>query len=585
MTGPQPWVVVFNYLGQFDNVVSKSKWFSGAGESSGKSRSQQHTIHDKISIGSFVQSGELIFNWGYSSRHFENSTIQFLANELIENLRNFLAHCIEVKKKGDAIYTPSDFNLSSELTYKNLDRFLDEKLGLHKRREVIDSMYRLSGLQEGMLFHSLFQKEQGSYINHFGCDLIRPDIGALQTAWQYIIQHHTILRSGFYIDAFNMPVQCVYKDVTMPVDLLDFSGFTKSEQAEAIKQLEIADRKRGFDFKNPPLIRITLCRLNDYRYRMLWSSHHILYDGWSLPILMEEFLTNYECLVKGENINVQKADKYEDYIRYLESINKEAEKKAWMNYLSEVEESTLLPLMPDNKTPGNGENFVTKFFYFDAETSSQVQQFAQKNRLTVNTLMQGAYAILLHHYTGSEKIVFGITVSGRPELLENIEKRVGMFINTIPLYANVAEDQPVVDWLTNLLTEQVSLREYQYTMINDIQKWLGIKGEWFNTTLTFQNFPLSKVVGATNWSLKVENIIAREQNNIPLSLTISNSEQIIVRMMYDNSLVQHEFAVQLWEHFQFILKQMISLEGITIQDIKLVSDEEEQNILKEYVTQ
>ena len=103
LTGPQPWDVVFNYLGQFDNVVSKSKWFSGAGESSGKSRSQQHTIHDKISIGSFVQSGELIFNWGYSSRQFENSTIQFLANELIENLRNFLAHCIEVKKKVGAL--------------------------------------------------------------------------------------------------------------------------------------------------------------------------------------------------------------------------------------------------------------------------------------------------------------------------------------------------------------------------------------------------------------------------------------------------------------------------------------------------
>jgi hypothetical protein len=169
-----------------------------------------------------------------------------------------------------------------------------------KKSKDISSIYRLSGLQQGMLFHGLYDEGTEAHKVQFKCDLLNVNPDLFIKSWTYIIKRHSILRTGFYYDAFSVPVQCVYREVKLPVQILDLSQMTEQERSKAVKSYKDRDRVTGFDFKKAPLMRLGLLQLDANRYRMVWTFHHILFDGWSLPIIMEEFLNAYDLLVKAK---------------------------------------------------------------------------------------------------------------------------------------------------------------------------------------------------------------------------------------------------------------------------------------------
>jgi non-ribosomal peptide synthase protein (TIGR01720 family) len=512
LQGKAPWDIIFNYLGQLDNVVRESSWLKGAGESTGASRSEEQVVGEKLAVNSFIRGGELTLNWTYSTKHYEQETIKNIAADYICNLESLILHCLEQQRAGVSLYTPSDYGLTSEITYEELDGFLEESYNGKPRRDYVESLYRLSGLQQGMLFHSLYDGQGGAYTEQFICDLLAVDLEVLTKSWAYIIKHHSVLRSAFYYDQFAVPVQCVYKEVSLPVAVLDYRNISQEEQATALKGYEAADRSQGFDFKRAPLMRLTLIRLTEDRYKMLWTSHHILFDGWSLPILMEEFLSTYETLSSGRQISGEEEDRYEDYIRYIERKDKEEEEKYWRIYMRGVEQPTLLPFIrtTTERTKGAGE-YRSLFLDLDIAVTEKIQAYAQKHRLTVNTVMQGVWSSLLHKYTGSRDIVYGVIVSGRPDDLVGVEQRVGLYINALPLHSRVEEGQGVVEWLQALQSDQVTSRQYQYTPLSTIQQWTGVQGDLFDSLLIFENYPVSDVIASRQWRLRVENVQMREQ--------------------------------------------------------------------------
>src|ERR1019366_7664721 len=211
-------------------------------------------------------------------------------------------------------------------------------------------------------------------------------------------------------------------------------------------------------------MRLSLIRLTEDPYRMLWTAHHILFDGWSLPVMIEEFLTAYGQLLSGNQVPKTEEDRYEDYIRYLERQDKEAAEHYWRNYLKDLEQGTLLPFIRTTaeRTKGKG-TYGTEALRLNAAAAVRVQHYAQAHRLTMNTLMQGIWALLLHKYTASREVVYGVIVSGRPEELQGVEHRVGMYINTLALKAEIEEHQETANWLQQLQADQVSSRQYQYT--------------------------------------------------------------------------------------------------------------------------
>jgi len=464
--------------------------------------------------------------------------------------------------------------------------FLSGKTSIDKRSKNISAIYRLSGLQEGMLFHGLYDERVGAYTEQFTCDLNNPDLNHLSKSWQQVLKNHSILRSGFYYDAFTMPVQCVYKEVKLPVEIVDYSHLSETDQATAIKEFEIADSAKGFDFKSVPLMRITLLKLTAVTYRMLWTSHHILFDGWSLPILMEEFLTTYESIASGNLLIPKEEDKYEDYIRYLERSDKDAEESYWKNYMQGIQQSTMLPFIGATKERTKGVGYYRSLpVHLNADLTEKIQGFAKGHRLTVNTLMQGVWSLLLHQYTGSKDIVFGVIVSGRPDELPNVEKRVGMFINTLPLRSIVEEGTNLMDWLQEIQAQQVSSRQYQYSTLQQIQDWAAVpSGDMFDSILVFENYPVSKVLGSKKWSLDIDNIQINEQTNYPLTIFIFTVEKINLAFSYNTTLLEEETIKKIGSHFKNVLEQLVTNgQGHTsVQQIEVLTADERLKLLLEF---
>jgi amino acid adenylation domain-containing protein/non-ribosomal peptide synthase protein (TIGR01720 family) len=582
LKGKEPWDIIFNYLGQVDNVSRESKWFKAANEATGSNISEEYPVTEKISVLSSIQEDKLRLRWTYSGKHYNEETIKNLAVVYIANLQNIITHCVARGKAG-VIYTPSDFRLGSEITYHELDKFLNESFLGKPRRESIQTLYRLSGLQEGMLFHALYDGTGEGYIIHFNCDLINPDLDALEESWNYIVKTHSVLRSGFYHDSFSIPVQCVYKEIKLPVTILDFRNMGAADQDLAIKEFQEQDRATGFDFKAGLLMRVSLMRLDDQRYRMLWSFHHILFDGWSRSYMMSEFLNIYEILVSGKPLPPVDEDHYEDFIRYTEQVDKEKEKSYWKNYLKSIEQSTLLPFISTTKQRNKGGiQYTSLTLDFNSQLTHRIELFTQTHRITINTLMQGVWAYLLHNYTGCNDIVYGITVSGRPTDLPKVEERVGLYINTLVLRSILHHDDSVVEWLMSIQEDQVLSRTYEHTPLHIIQGWTGVQGDLFDNLITFENYPVGKLLSSKKWALQVENVQANEQNNFPLTLIIGSDEETSIRFHYNTELMDEVFVRKIRNHFEQVLLQMIENDNGRLMSINLLTEIEKSQLLSEF---
>jgi amino acid adenylation domain-containing protein len=453
------------------------------------------------------------------------------------------------------------------------------KVSAGNQKNVV-SIYRLSGLQEGMLFHSLYNEQFGSYIEQFICDIIDADLSVLKAAWAEIIAKHTILRTGFYYESFSIPVQCVYRDVTLPIIEIDYSELDLASQTKVFDDFLTADRERGFDFNLPPLMRITLFRLNNNRYRMLWSFHHILFDGWSLPVLMSEFLEAYELLLQGQAVVQTPEDKYEDFIRYLERRDKWAEESYWRNYLQGISEGTSLPFVKKTNAALLKAKFLSVNKVFDKDASALISAYVKKYRITLNTLMQGIWALLLNRYTGNADVLFGAVVSGRPDELPGVEHRVGLFINTIPFKASF-DNQEIINWLQSLQADQAASRNYQHATLQSIKEWTGIKADLFDSLLVFENYPVNKAINAKQWSLKVENANTYEQTNYPLTILIADADGLNFTFNYNADLLETTYVQSIVDQFAYVLSQVTEGAVKTLNEISILTPAE-ASILKEF---
>ncbi|MEQ9627615.1 MAG: condensation domain-containing protein, partial [Roseitalea porphyridii] len=570
-----PWQVVFNYLGQVDNQLEGSGWFGASDEYSGATAGEGHLMSELMAINGIVSSGELALYWGYSERHFDRGTVEALAERYIGELDRLVDHCLSVAEATGGVHTPSDFGLGAHATYRELDTFFGEHPGA-------ESVYRLSGLQEGMLFHSLYDRGVRAYIEQFSSEVhgIRPDL--LAKSWDQLMARHSILRSAFYHDVFGVPVQAVYREVSMPVEELDLRDLDEGSQGRAIAAYEEEDLARGFDLASPPLMRLALMRLGEDRYHMVWTSHHMLFDGWSVPLLIGGLQEIYESLLSGGGLPVVGEDRFLDYISYIGGRDAHEEAGYWRSYMEGVESPVLLPFIaPTNDfNKGIGE-YSSESLDFDEGFTSRLRAYAKENQLTVNTIMQGVWSYLLYRYTGQGDVVFGITVSGRPEELPDVERRVGMYINTLPLHARVEEGMPVAEWLRGLQSEQVSSRHYQYSRLSDIQRWSGLQGDIFDSLLVFENYPVSDEIFSEDWSLHFGDSQMKEQTNYPLSLTMASGERSWILFTYNSRLLGKEHIELIKGHFGKVLGEVVDgPPGQRIGDLGLLTPPERTLLLE-----
>ncbi len=432
---PQP-QVSFNYLGQFEYSADPA---AGKTDLRGSAFSEHSRRRYLIDVNGGVFAGQLNLSWIYSEAIHRRTTIESLASTFIDELRKLITHCLSFRLAG---LTPMDFPLA------NLDQAqLD---GLLQDNPDLEDIYPLSPMQEGMLFHTLLDPDSGVYVEQlhhsFASDV---DMEAFEESWRRVAARHPVLRTTFHWRGLDVPVQVVHREVRLEwvredwselstMDRMDCKQDQETDQqlAHRLDEYLDADRRRGFDLSKAPPMRIALIHTGGNRFEFIWSHHHAILDGWSVPILFSEIGNFYEAIRHGLQYEPSPLRPYREYIAWLQEQDRDAARNYWKRVLHGFTAATSLTVdRPHKGAEGHGERHTL----LSAESTVALESFARANRITLNTLVQAAWALLLSRYSGETDVVFGVIVSGRPEALPGVESMLGLFINALPLRVSLPE--------------------------------------------------------------------------------------------------------------------------------------------------
>jgi alpha-ketoglutarate-dependent taurine dioxygenase len=436
----------------------------------------------------------------------------------------------------------------------------------------VADLYPLSPVQQGMLFPALLAPEATAYLAPKTGSLHgKLDVSAFKLAWQRAAQHNAVLRTAFLWRGLADPLQVVRETVNLPWKEEDYRELLPEEQEERVEIFLRTDRAEGMDPSRAPLMRLALLRLADDAYQFIWTHHHLLLDGWSSPILFGEVLADYDALRRGEVLHPGEKPPYRDYIAWLERQDLRAAERFWRKELEGFAEPTPLWVeRQENGAAAREELYAEASLALSQEETVALQAFAAQHRLTLNTLLQGAWGVLLGHYSKREDVVFGATVSGRPPDLRGVETMIGLFINTLPVRVRTAEEARLLPWLKDLQDRQVQMRQYEYTPVPEVQGWSDVpQGRpLFETIVVYQNYPVTIDLKEPLQGLQVRNLRGISSGNYALVVRARVEPPFTLTTLYDESLFDRSAITRLLDHMRLLLTSMATLPDARLGDLE-----------------
>ncbi|NEP72550.1 MAG: amino acid adenylation domain-containing protein [Okeania sp. SIO2G4] len=573
--------ICFNYLGQLDNTQSSEIDWQVASESIGTEHSPEGTRSYLLDINAAVVAGKLQVTWKYSRNFHNESTIEKLSRNYIEALEQLIEHCLSPEAGG---YTPSDFPLA-QLNQLQLDQILAaEKLN------KIESIYPLSPMQQGILFHVLVAPNSGTYFNQLVLTLSGEfQVEAFQQAWQKVIDRQSILRTMFVWEKCQQPLQIVHQQVDLPWNYLDWQTLSSAEQQNNLDTLLTTQRQDGFALNQAPLMHCTLIRVSEQTYKFIWSHHHILIDGWGSSIIFKEVLNFYQTQYLGQGSSLPTPVPYKNYIAWLQQQDSVAAETFWRRTLSGFKTPT--PLLEDKSKSDNSKiaqiDHIEKL-HLSSATTKALESQVREHQLTLSTLIQGMWAVLLSCYSGESDVLFGVTVSGRPPSLPGVENIVGLFINTLPLRVNVSANESIWSWLKALQEHQAELQEYSYSPLAEIQSMSELPGgtPLFESIVVFENYPMDDSLKQNSESMSVTKSQYILKTSTPLTMVVAPGEELLVRIDYDDSRFTAQTIVQILENLKTLLEAIVANTQATDMELTELldivdKDRKRQQLLKE----
>lgn len=449
----------------------------------------------------------------------------------------------------------------------------------------IADFYPLSPMQQGILFHCLADPKSGVYFDQFSCTIEgNLNIAAFHRAWQQVVNRHSILRTCFLWEGLKEPVQVVHRQVTLPFVHQDWRHLSSVAQQEQIEAFLSSDRCQGFNLTVAPLIRLVLIQLTDYSYHFIWSSHHLLLDGWSVPLIFQEVLAFYKTFAQGQTLFLPSPRPYRDYIVWLQQQNLSEAETFWRQTLKGFTAPTKIGENQNNQQTST-DNYKEQQLRLQASTTAALQSLAQKHQLTLNTLVQGAWALLLNRYSGEADVLFGVTVSGRPAALPKAESMVGLFINTLPFRVKVDPEAFLLPWLKQVQVQQVETRQYEYSPLVEIQGWSEVNRglPLFESILVFENYPVDISLSEPGLDLAIKNFRSIEQTNYPLTLSVIPGKELLLTIAYNEG---ERFAAATIErmlgHLATLLNTMVANPQQRLKELSLLTAAEKQQLLVEW---
>lgn len=450
----------------------------------------------------------------------------------------------------------------------------------------IEDIYPLSPMQEGVLFHTIYSPGMGAYLDQMNFTLQGElDIPAFERAWQRVLNRHTALRAIFVWENRDRPLQVVRQNVTLSLMQHDWRALPPAEQSQRFDEFLDDDRRCGFKLSEAPLMRLTLIRLADSFYQLIWTYHHLLLDGWSLPLLLKEVAFFYEAFRCGEDRQLQPSRPFRDYITWLKRQDAAKAETFWRRTLKGFTAPTPLGGNGHVAAPSNQEKkFKQQEIKLSIETTQTLQALARQNQMTLNTLVQGAWALLLSRYSGESDVLFGAIVSGRPAELAGVESMVGLFINTLPVRAQISPQEKLLPWLKKLQGDQFDIRQYEYSALVEVQGWSEMpRGlPLFESILVFSNYPEISLLEESGASFKMGDLRAIERTHYPLTAFGIPGRQLKLWIIYDPERFDDAAIVRRLEHWANLLTGMAANPAGRLAELSLLAPAEKRQLLIEW---
>ena len=547
--------LVFNYLGQFDQVLAGSKLFGFAPESTGSWYGAQTARPHLLEVNCLVIDDALELRWSYSVAAHRRETIARVADAYVAALRAIIAHCTAPNVGG---YTPSDFPLAG-LDQGTLDR-------VAAGRRDIEDIYPVVPMQRLFLgFADLATDpgfEQWRYRLRGAVDL-----AALRAAWELVVSRHAILRTAFVSDGLSQPLQVVSRNVALPWAEHDWREVPEPEQTRRMAELLAADRASGFAFDRAPLMRIAVVRLADDVAELVWSNHHLLLDRWSWPLILLELARAYPAIAARREPALEPAPRYGDFVGWQMARPLDAAREFWTRHFAGFRPPPRFAVTRPDATDEPAEVTVA----LTAAETDAVNALARAQHVAVNTIVEAGWALWLARLGRHDDVSFGLAVAGRDGAVRGIERMVGLTISNLPVRIRVDGTAPVGAWLRSVHEAQADVQEFAHSPLDQVQEWSGLpwRTRLFESLLVFQHDDAE--VATRAWlgdGIATDLVHVPTQTAYPLSVIVAGMAVIELRVTFDARYFTAGSAREMANGLRDALAAIVSAPaGATVADV------------------
>ncbi len=565
--------ISFNYLGSFDEKID-GPMFNSVYEFTGNTiHPELERTHDLDIEGKIL--GELMeLTVSYNAIAYKTETIEKLLQTYREEIQTIVDHCVGKKMIE---LTPSDLTYNT-MSLGELDLILTD-YGIEKGN--LKDIYPFSPMQEGMLFHAMYDTRSETFFEQFSFHIDgNLTIDTFETCWNELFKRYDVFRTLFANKGLERPLQIVLRERRIAFTFEDISSLGKDGQSARIEEFELENRKSGFDLSHDVLMRIRVFKQDETFYTAVWSFHHIILDGWSAGIIIKELFQTYEAIKKGTIPNLKPVVPYNQYIKWLDHVDKKEAKDYWMHYLDGYERVATLSNEEEDHFQENKYILKTLDYKLTEQMTSELRNLALKYHVSLNVIIQCVWGLLLCKYNNADDIVFGSVVSGRPADLQEVENMVGLFLNTIPVRIITPQDESFEDLIKRVQKISMESQPYHYYPIADIQMLSNLKQELIGTVVIFENYPFSeemkKIGDIFDLGFSIGSLKEFEQNNYNCALEVYPGKALLFELNYNGAVYNETLMNQIKDNFARILDTVIQKPDIQFHDIKdlLLSEEE-----------
>ncbi|GGX08656.1 non-ribosomal peptide synthase/polyketide synthase [Aquimarina muelleri] len=565
--------ICFNYLGQIDQDVTLDNFRKSDIVLENFENFDLENLY-ALNINSIVENQQLSVNISYNEKEYNKESIIRFSQLFQEALEDVVFHCISREKVET---TPHDYK--TDITLGELD-YVKQRVGTLTSGASLEKVYKLSSMQEAILFEHMYNQEAGAYIIQLAFDIKGDlDLDLWEKSFSILVNHYDILRTRFIYDNVTVPLQVVLSESSVGLQYHDITEEKGTEKI--IADFMKSDNQQSFDLWADSLMRVTIFKTDVEVFKVVWSFHHILMDGWCTSIMYDNFFTIYKQLKSNNQPLLGTARPYQDYILWYEQQPKNKALDFWSNYLSDYEDIATLPKQSQSNVQ-EGYELRSERLTLNKDTLVQIEKIAVENNLTISIVLQVIWGALLQAYNNTDDVVFGVVVAGRPSEIEGIEEMLGLFINTLPV--RIRKESNFLEMLQKTKKDLINARTYEHCSLVDIQSQTALKNNLLDHVIIFDNLPKETQDPSAKEHLGfiLGNAKMYDHINYDFYIDVYLGDDVEIDFCYNSLVYDQRIIEQVKGHFLSITEKVAKNPEARIEDVTLIPEYQVQNLLNKH---